>query len=71
MTPQEKATELVSSMNSRLKVKIDQNRFEEAKQCALKAVDEIIDFIDAEMQGFLDSDWINYWVDVKQEIEKL
>jgi len=42
---------------------------ENAKQCALIAVDEIQDFM-------IDSDdfniyWVNYWREVKTEIEKL
>jgi hypothetical protein len=39
------------------------DRYKEAKQCALIAVDEILDYIQEE------DNW--YWQDVKHEIEKL
>ena len=66
MTPKEKAEELVNKMFS---LSYHLHAFP-AKQCALIAVDEIINYL-------LDSDWalINnkayYWQEVKQEIEKL
>ena len=70
MTPKEKAGELYNKM-------YDYSLFEEeAKRCALIAVDEIIDFMEADD---FDSDtcyWANhskmqYWQEVKQEIENL
>ena len=42
-----------------------------AKQCALIAVEEIIKAINENMQGFLDSDIIFYWENVKEEIKLL
>ena len=40
-----------------------------AKECALKCVDEILD----SSMGYFDdnSDYVNYWQQVKKEIEKL
>jgi hypothetical protein len=77
MTPKEKAIELVTNMSfSKSKVAdyvtgemvdIPGNIF--YKQCALIAVDEILN-VTAGLNG-----WINgfqsYWEEVKQEIEKL
>jgi hypothetical protein len=67
MTPQEKAREIVIKMQF-------QNpplNFEQAKQCALIAVDEILD---DDMYGMEEEHFenrIDYWEQVKQEIEKL
>ena len=88
MTPKEKAAELfdkyyrlfnnfpnyqyvIENINT-----IQDEKLYTAKQCALIAVDEIIEFM--EVDDF-DSDtcyWANhskmkYWIEVKQEIEKL
>ena len=77
MTPKDKAIELyikyIDAYNDRNLQVID---YKFAKQCALIAVDEIIEFM--EVDDF-DSDtcyWANhskmqYWIEVKQEIEKL
>ena len=71
MTPKEKAIELVTSMSfSKAKVAdyetgqmvdVPGNIF--AKQCALIAVDEVLNVID--------NFEMIYWEEVKQEIEKL
>ena len=67
MTPKEKAKELVNKYWG----KGITNDKEIAKQCALIAVDEILNwhleflFISNESVGH------QYWLDVKQEIEKL
>ena len=63
MTPKEKAKELVDRYKNEGWV----IGGDTAKQCALIAVDEIINIIDAEDQFIL----YNYWQQVKQEIEKL
>jgi hypothetical protein len=62
MTPQEKAKELVEkyAIWSWNETVCD---YEVAKQCALIAVDEIIKYCHAEH--------IEYWEEVKTEIEKL
>ena len=71
MTSKEKAEELVLKY-LRLQ-EPNYNWFHKglAKKCALIAVDEILKMIDKSMQGFLDSDIIAYWQQVKKEIEKL
>ena len=72
MTPKAKAIELYNKyMQMPFPTHTDR-----AKQCALIAVDEIIEFMEADD---FDSDtcyWANhskmqYWIEVKQEIEKL
>jgi hypothetical protein len=51
--------------------RIDFERTEKSKRCALIAVDEVVAFIDEHMQGWLDWDWKAYWEQVKIEIEKI
>ena len=67
MTPKEKAKELVGRYAIYLRANLmhDEEANEDAKQCALIAVDEIRDNI------ALISEIQNYWREVKQEIEKL
>ena len=60
MTSKEKAAELI--VNYQLKCK--SLNYDEAKQCALIAVDEIINAVDEWTEDY-------YWQEVKQEIEKL
>ena len=69
MTPKEKAKELVDKfkLNTGANTKIN---IYVAKQCALIAVDEIIQairFTDAKS----DLGYVGYWQEVKNEIEKL
>jgi hypothetical protein len=78
MTPKEKALELVSKYM--MVDTHDEDHFiirqQRGKKCALIAVDEVIEFMEADD---FDSDtcyWANhsqmkYWTEVKQEIEKL
>lgn len=67
MTPKEKAKELFDKFN-KIKHSVSTHvQKERAKQCALIAVDEIIDAID---KSLIDSD-IEFFKQVKQEIEKL
>jgi hypothetical protein len=68
MTPKEKAKELRDKMYLKIPSVYDPTglpHFPIAKQCALIAVDEILGLI------FLSQAEINYWQEVKQEIEKL
>jgi hypothetical protein len=68
MTPKQKAYSLFAEYASRL------NDGRIAKRCALIAVDELSKFlIDAESEDFNlpDEFSIQYWEEVKQEIEKL
>jgi hypothetical protein len=66
MTPKEKAAELI--VNYQLKCK--SLNYDEAKQCALIAVDEMLDFRNGLYinEGSLAH---KYLLDIKQEIEKL
>jgi hypothetical protein len=68
MTPKQKAKELVNKFHIKV---LDRegtsamNEFE-SKQCALIAVDEIIEVLSNDINPL-----VNYWQEVKQEIEKL
>ncbi len=76
MTPKEKAIELVDKF-----INIEIAYYDSiegysfmtmaklyAKECALIAVDEILNVIEDEREGF---NWKTYYLEVKQEIEKL
>ena len=70
MTPKEKAIELVEDMHNTPETGYN----EHAKECALIAVDEIIqgyefDSLEINHKRIIDS--INFWDEVKKEIEKL
>ena len=72
MTPKEKAVEIHSKFlrckdfsNSYYVIPID----EDATQCALIAVDEMLDFMFLSENE--NSFWINYYNKVKQEIEDI
>jgi len=67
MTPQEKAKELVDKYWIYLRAGLlyDEEAKEDAKQCALIAVYEII------FTRISDVEFFYYWQEVKQEIEKL
>lgn len=65
MTPKEKAKELVDKFST-----VGLQQREEGLECALIAVDEIIQAIDWH-QFEVPNDQINYFLQVKQEIEKL
>ena len=73
MSSQEKANQLVDSMY----LIISNNgqftgehsipfKFEEAKKCALITVSEIVEVLSKDINPL-----VNYWFEVKQEIEKL
>lgn len=65
MNPKEKAEELVNKFTFRCEeCDYDWN----AKQCALIAVDEILDVIDRDMNY---QNVYSFYLEVKQEIEKL
>ena len=65
MTPREKAAELI--VNYQLKCK--SLNYDEAKQCALIAVNNIIDSL--QIKNYPQADQYEYWNEVKQEIQKL
>ena len=63
MTPKEKAEALVNAIENKTHSLV---KDEESKICALIAVDEIIDVLSKDINPL-----VNYWFEVKQEIEKL
>ena len=73
MTPKEKANELVNryAIYLRANLMYDEDAEEDAKQCALIAVDEILEDNVDDMSEELFDIRIEYWQSVKQEIEKL
>ena len=74
MKPSEKAEELVNEMMDMLyddgSLSFKRILYPRAKQCALVAVDQIIDAIDWH-EFEVPNDQLTYWHKVKQEIEKL
>ena len=67
MTPKEKSKELLNKFTNPVRWKLGQeNVTQRAKECALIAVDEILKL---ELQEVYQN--IDYWQEVKQEIEKL
>ena len=68
MTPKEKSEELVEKFMLWKFQKCELTK-KQAKQCALIAVDEIIDSII--IKNYSDADKYDYWNEVKQEIENL
>ena len=86
MTPKEKAKELVTMFSSKLPWYSQKDNLNKSKQCAIIAVDEILN---AEPRCPSDVDWDDvggthqyyyeaqreeaekFWQEVKQEIEKL
>jgi hypothetical protein len=69
MTPKEKAQELFGkyAMYLRANLMYDEEANEDAKQCALIAVDEILDTI----KWCIGDSQVEYWQEVKKEIELL
>jgi hypothetical protein len=74
MTPQEKANQLFQSFGVAIAERVDVDGFvcntEQAKQCALIAVDEIMHVIDWH-EFETPNEELNYWNQVKEEIQKL
>ena len=74
MTPKEKAEELFKQYYSYLKANLmdDREAWEDAKECALILVDEIIKvLVELSKEEFTFIYYVEYWQEVKQEIEKL
>jgi hypothetical protein len=75
MTPQEKSEELYSKYYNRIEHSLseDVSGFEKdiVKHLVVIAVDEILVSFTAMSYGLLYLGQINYWEEVKQEIEKL
>ena len=75
MKPKEKAEELIDKFENYSFMDIDKkiSSFNSAKQCALIAVDEIINtglLLDSSIYVTVKTS-LDYWQQVKQEIEKL
>ena len=72
MTPQEKAKELVDKMSS-IDELFGDIGVHEAKQCAIIAVDELIRIAPwgSDIDGEIEDDSKEYYIEVKTEIEKL
>jgi hypothetical protein len=75
MKPKEKAEELIDKFENYSFMDIDKkiSSFNSAKQCALVAVDEIINtglLLDSSIYVMVKTS-LDYWQQVKQEIEKL
>jgi hypothetical protein len=71
MTPKEKAKELVNNMFNCDKSTPEESMamlYPHAKQCALISVDEIIEIVYNSLTSIQE---LNYWLEVKDEIEKL
>ena len=76
MTPKEKAKELVDKYHNKSDLLYETLSFIQAKECALIAVNEIIntlnmDIRDIDVRGNILLDLIDYWREVKKEIQKL
>ena len=73
LTPKEKAEELYSKYYNRIEHTLSEeyspHEIDVVKQCALIAVDEIIDALD--FNQWQNAKQIDYWQEVKQEIEIL
>lgn len=72
MTPKEKAEELFNKYCYAIRYNEKDSEYWTniiyAKQCALISVDEILLIIESEFENEW---WINYWQEVKKEINKL
>lgn len=67
MTPKEEALELINKMYDAMDIQ-DGDLWKSAKQCALIAVDEILNTIEQIFETFEER---KYWNEVKNEIELL
>jgi hypothetical protein len=73
MSPKEKAEEFIEKF-VRYTPAEEEFEYSYAKQCALIAVDEIMEFMKmddeyTETVSNANSKWVHYWQEVKQEIE--
>lgn len=69
MTPKEKALKLVKMFNPHTEV--HRIPIYHAKKCALIAVDEVALILNGHHKDAIISPFIEYWKEVKQEIEKI
>jgi hypothetical protein len=68
MTPKEKALEIIEDFTFNCR---ECDYEAKAKQCALIAVDEILKAVDNPDEKYLMKHIVEYWRQVKQEIENL
>jgi hypothetical protein len=74
MSPKEKAQQLFDLMFEEIDNKGMYDDLYRAKQCALIAVDEIIPIVNSyenALPASQQSNYLEYWYEVKKEIEKL
>ena len=71
MTPQEKATDIFNKMFNYRQLSADYTSVESVKVCALIAVDEILKITSLINDGCGEETTLDYWEQVKTEIEKL
>lgn len=73
MTPKEKAKELLDKYWIYLRAGLlyDDEAKDDAKQCALLAIDEVIQEICATSDKYFIIHRLAYWKEVKDEVEKL
>jgi hypothetical protein len=84
MTPKEKATQLCDAFYQKLPLEMyvtttdgdlswEYNSWKNSKECAIIAVDEIIESVlpSSDFGGNINKNTVEYWTEVKQEIEKL
>jgi hypothetical protein len=73
MTPKEKAQELITRFQHPLSEESDTDclHIEVAKEFALLSVDEILKAVNNPDETYLMKDDVNYWTEVKKEIEVL
>jgi hypothetical protein len=72
MTPKEKAKQLVEKFTNLYEgINLGFAKKHWAKQSALIAVDEILKAVNDPDDTFLSKDGVDYWEEVKQEIENL
>ena len=69
LTPKEKAKELVEKMHIESDIIYVMSK-SQAKKCAIKLVDEILNYINIMNKDFNLNLSSNYWKKVKEEIEK-
>ena len=71
MTPKEKAKELYDKMFLIIENKGMYDDLYNAKQCALIVADEILKAVDNQDETYLMKHSVNYWTEVKKEIDAL
>ena len=71
MTPKEKAQELIDKFFPLVEAYSSECQIDNAKRCALIAVDEIMEFLTQASEYLAFPEQIKYWQQVRKEIEAL